>query len=613
MSLFNQEAIHSISPDISPSKLPDGFVQKFHYLNGLVVAQQLKKESNSSKSGDFDHIIKLTDELFNEYTMHWIKRPSLDGSRDTKKINEYGAGLTSFLSNLYQPKFGSSEQFIQFIIDQFEDFDDDFFIPQMGITVRQCVDISSAIAEKVNENYNAYIKNFFEIMEPVMDTWKQFRNGQITLEGAKRKHEPLAKEFGRKGLRINDLSEFISCFVVSKKDFKPQFSNSVLDAFFAYFSFLQGEINKGFCYPTDINELNVKLLMQIGDEKYFVIEAIRIFHNLSEALMQMILASKYESRYYRHRDQITQRKTVELLSKIFPSKTIIENAYYGYDRAMEFETDLLVAFKQTLIICEIKARKFRDPLYTKGNIKKIKSDFRDSLQEAYLQALRTLKYVTSQKSATFVNKNGHPLCVLEKDSFNKYFLILVTAESFRSLATQLSLLLDKDQEDPYPFAVCLFDLELLITHLDTPDKLIDYMDQRSKLHGSVHGDDELDFAGYYLRYGNLDFSEQLRRGDLVFLDGSFSKIFDEDWYEAHGFEVKRDCETKGPYFSMIKMQGDSISLMSPQGRTESFKVTDLGLSGQPMKSAVRMKGRDRNKPCPCGSGKKYKKCCGRTR
>ena len=24
----------------------------------------------------------------------------------------------------------------------------------------------------------------------------------------------------------------------------------------------------------------------------------------------------------------------------------------------------------------------------------------------------------------------------------------------------------------------------------------------------------------------------------------------------------------------------------------------------------RLKGKDRNKPCPCGSGKKYKKCCG---
>ena len=26
--------------------------------------------------------------------------------------------------------------------------------------------------------------------------------------------------------------------------------------------------------------------------------------------------------------------------------------------------------------------------------------------------------------------------------------------------------------------------------------------------------------------------------------------------------------------------------------------------------AVKMKGRDRNKPCPCGFGSKYKTCCG---
>lgn len=28
-------------------------------------------------------------------------------------------------------------------------------------------------------------------------------------------------------------------------------------------------------------------------------------------------------------------------------------------------------------------------------------------------------------------------------------------------------------------------------------------------------------------------------------------------------------------------------------------------------NALKMKGRDRNKPCPCGSDKKFKNCCGR--
>jgi uncharacterized protein YchJ len=32
---------------------------------------------------------------------------------------------------------------------------------------------------------------------------------------------------------------------------------------------------------------------------------------------------------------------------------------------------------------------------------------------------------------------------------------------------------------------------------------------------------------------------------------------------------------------------------------------------EPMIEAVRKKTTGRNTPCPCGSGKKYKKCCGR--
>ena len=39
MSLLNFEAISSINPNISSNKLPDGFAQKFHYINGLVVTR----------------------------------------------------------------------------------------------------------------------------------------------------------------------------------------------------------------------------------------------------------------------------------------------------------------------------------------------------------------------------------------------------------------------------------------------------------------------------------------------------------------------------------------------------------------------------------------------
>jgi SWIM/SEC-C metal-binding protein len=39
-------------------------------------------------------------------------------------------------------------------------------------------------------------------------------------------------------------------------------------------------------------------------------------------------------------------------------------------------------------------------------------------------------------------------------------------------------------------------------------------------------------------------------------------------------------------------------------------ITDLELLLNPQKTKIAEKKVGRNEPCPCGSGKKYKKCCG---
>ncbi len=249
--------------------------------------------------------------------------------------------------------------------------------------------------------------------------------------------------------------------MISKEDLATQFPKTSIDMFFDTFSFKPGSINNTFRYPTDTNELDTKFLMQLGNDGYYAIEVIRLFQTLSAALLQIILNGKYDKIYYKHRDQIAQKRTTELLRKVFP--TIYERAYYGYDVPMEFETDLLIPYKKTLLICEIKAAKLRDPLHTIGNIEKIKSDFRDSIQQAYLQALRTKEYILSKPNAQFVSKQGKPLYSFENDGLDDFVLMIVTAESFRSLATNLSFLLDKKQNDPYPLAISLFDLELLVT------------------------------------------------------------------------------------------------------------------------------------------------------
>ena len=40
-------------------------------------------------------------------------------------------------------------------------------------------------------------------------------------------------------------------------------------------------------------------------------------------------------------------------------------------------------------------------------------------------------------------------------------------------------------------------------------------------------------------------------------------------------------------------------------------ITDLEILLNPIKPKIAEKKVGRNEPCPCGSGKKYKKCCGK--
>jgi preprotein translocase subunit SecA len=44
--------------------------------------------------------------------------------------------------------------------------------------------------------------------------------------------------------------------------------------------------------------------------------------------------------------------------------------------------------------------------------------------------------------------------------------------------------------------------------------------------------------------------------------------------------------------------------------TRSDETEEEASSEQPVEPATRDRKAGRNDPCPCGSGKKYKKCCG---
>lgn len=167
--------------------------------------------------------------------------------------------------------------------------------------------------------------------------------------------------------------------------------------------------------------------------------------------------------------------------------------------------------------------------------------------------------------------------------------------------TNLSYELKKEHGEPFPLALGLFDFDTICKHFSS-QQFIQYLEGRQRLHGHVHTGDELNYAGYFLKFGNLDFR------DGTFVNDDFSKIFDRKWYREKGMEI--DEPDGGPVLTSMVRKGNRVKVEHSTGQEEVIQLPQWVIERTIGKSPIKMKGSERNKPCPCGSGLKLKRCCG---
>ena len=101
---------------------------------------------------------------------------------------------------------------------------------------------------------------------------------------------------------------------------------------------------------------------------------------------------------------------------------------------------------------------------------------------------------------------------------------------------------------------------------------------------------------------------------MGFLDGintSLVKELDLESLDTES-EIELDIDFAKLYFNMLEAKADYLyelpqwdSIFSKEKRKEIHKEWAVS------RTAVKQNTVGRNEPCPCGSGKKYKKCCGK--
>ncbi|HAR9023045.1 TPA: NERD domain-containing protein, partial [Salmonella enterica] len=109
-------------------------------------------------------------------------------------------------------------------------------------------------------------------------------------------------------------------------------------------------------------------------------------------------------------------------------------------------------------IVEAKASPRRAPLREPARAYiRIRDDFKrkSGIQSASEQANNLRNLIINNEKTPLYDKKGNLLYTINRCDYDNIYCICVTKDDFGMLATNLTLMLEKKEDEPYPWVICI--------------------------------------------------------------------------------------------------------------------------------------------------------------
>lgn len=539
--------------------------KQYAYLAGLLMSTDYTGTGQPEDEKIYEEIEENIQEITLGYVNNFINPSIPFQDREMEEINRSKVALEAFTSYFDTGILRYTEQTEDLIQQLYRPFNKELE-ELTGLTIDDYMSIFQLVEDSVKSDFDqAYeawgdITSFLDDLSSSTESVEDQFQRLISAGSG-----PLSKNL------VNALDEInILKYEEVLKIFGEQKADKVLE----YFS-LRRE-TKNFLYYNSPNPFAEKPLCWIEDQQslfvvhpQFILTAI--FNFITEILEKP--SNKFAEKYKKIKGEIVERLFLGKLKDIFGEKA----TYYTSvceERGTK-EHDILIEYENYIIVAEVKASKVREPFFdAEKSFKRIKDHFKSAsgIGGAYTQAINLKNVIEAEDSVTLYNEKFSPFTI--NDTSKKIVIpVVLTLNQFGSLAINTSLLLDKETNEPFPWVCNLHDLENIVQIHKYLNKnindFIGYITWRIQKHEVINSSDELDIIEqFYLRPE----IKNVEGHDLLFWPTGPSLI-DKIYFESKGI----------PYDYPLQ---DSM----PK------KKKKIG----------------RNEPCPCDSGEKFKKCCGKS-
>jgi len=574
------------------TNLSSPFRQCF-YLLGLVISNP-NIQSKVLDDRRWAEICKLLQDIYSQYTLMFFPTKEDYENLPAEWWRAAEISMPVFLDYFNTGLLAYDEQIVERTKRWFRPFDDTLY-ELTGLTTDSALNVYAWFKEKICHQLDALSDKLKEEKRTRLSFLEQWEKEGWSLSEARMEVQNHPYRVAASKLR----NSLVSLFVITKKEMYARFDDQLIEGLWRQFGSRRTE--KDFRYITQENPALAQPLFLIDSDKVYCPCVSQFVRAAFAFLLKTVRNSEKADSFLKHRHNDVVEKAAEIFSSYFEGECVILKSVFERPDSQN-EHDIVILYERNILLIEVKAtapkEPFRDPDRAFVRIERaFKGD--QGIQKAYNQCLRLKQYILYSNPAILYDKYGKKIEEVSSRNFDKIYSVCLTADTYGIVALNLSLLLDKPEEEPFPWSCNLYDLETLLDAFknrgDPPQLFLRYLDERARFHKKFFASDELEIAGFYLKYGSFSRLEK-KEADKFMFTPDLSDIFDDIYFRKHGnrfLPYKKDSEP-----TVIDIRDEIREIVSGIRKDRSMEFGST-------------RGIGRNEPCPCGSGKKYKYCHGR--
>jgi hypothetical protein len=334
----------------------------------------------------------------------------------------------------------------------------------------------------------------------------------------------------------------LSVFCFSEKDLSA-FSSNRLKTILKTFSILPATENMHLSSPGEYNVIHSNPIVVLNEGRYF----IPVLFNLAQSIYEspfywMIKDEAYKETSLTNRGHATVSIARDILVNVFGESNVAEQVVIEKQKGQSVtDVDLLAVTGNKAVVIQIKSKKLTSIART-GDEEQLRSDFQGAIQDAYDQG-RISRNAILGENVKLIKPDGSEMIL--NDSINDVYIVCVTSDHYPAVMYQTKTFLKKDESDPSPIVINIFDLDILAYYLKCPFEFLYYLRQRVLLNDHFMGQSEIDLLAYHLNQKLFPRKDQEtgRPIDLVSING-MAQLIDVHFPSVRGYAPKTNSIQK---------------------------------------------------------------------